>query len=44
VIDLTIAPRRGATAANAMVFSPTLRGRACKSPDVFTLPCATTFV
>jgi hypothetical protein len=44
VIDLTIAPRRGATAANAMVFGSTLGGRASKSPDVFTLPCATTLV
>jgi hypothetical protein len=44
VIDLTIAPRRGATGANAVVFGSALRGRACKSPDVFTLPCATTFV
>jgi hypothetical protein len=44
VIDLTIAPRCGTANANAMVFGSTLGGRASKSPDVFTLPCTTTFV
>jgi hypothetical protein len=44
VIDLTISSRCGTTGANAVVFGSTLGGRASKSPDVFTLPCATTFV
>jgi hypothetical protein len=44
VIDLTVAPRCGATGANAVVFGSALCGRSSKSPDVFTLPDATTLV
>jgi hypothetical protein len=44
VIDLTVAPRCGATGANAVVFGSAFCGRSSKSPDVFALPDATTFV
>jgi hypothetical protein len=44
VIDLTVAPRCGATGANAVVFGSAFCRRASKSPDVFALPGATTLV
>jgi hypothetical protein len=44
VIDLTVAPRCGATRTDAVVFGSAFSGRASKSPDVFALPDATTLV
>jgi hypothetical protein len=44
VIDLTVASCCGAANTNAVVFGSAFCRRAGKSPDVFPLPCATTFV